>query len=185
MSMSDIKSLLRGFNDQDLGSAELQATIAALQQRVEAADAHAGGSRRKERPIVIPVVKAVLAKLDLGQPGKQHAAELGSLLRLADACFSLCDKNIRQEEYHVLLYSYMKKLASGNQLSAAVKCSQKLLADLFGAEQREGSSRHGNNELLLGAGLNAIICTCKLQKGVLHLLHMVNQAAGAVLGVIS
>jgi hypothetical protein len=183
--MCDINSLIRGLNEQDKGSAELQATIAALQQQVEAADAHAGGSRRKEKPIVVPVIKAVLAKLDLRQQREQHAAELGSLLRLADACFSHCDKNIRQEDYHVLLYSYMKKLSSGNQLLAAIQCSQKLLADLSAAEQQDGSSRHGNNELLLGAGLNAIICTCKLQKGLLGSLQLISQAAGAVLGVIS
>jgi hypothetical protein len=183
--MSDITSLLSGFNDNDLGSIELQVTIAALQQQVEAADAHAGG-RDKERTLVIAVVKAILSKLDLQQQKTQHAAtDLCPLLRLADACFTCCAKSMKQEEYQVLLYSYMKKLSSAGQLLASVQCSQQLLADLCETEQQAGSSRSCNHELLLGAGLNVIICTCKLQKGLLGALRSINQAAGAVLRVVT
>jgi hypothetical protein len=185
--MSIIERYLQAFSSSSLGSTELQATIAALEQQVEAANGSAGGSKRNERLWILAVIKALLAKLGSGQHSEQHAAAvLDPLLHLADACFKFCSTHMKQEDYHVLLYSYMKKLSVANQLHAAMECGQQLLADLQAEqeEQQQSSSRHSSSDLLLGAGLNIIICSCKLRAGVFKSLHSINQAAEAVLQVL-
>lgn len=182
-----MEKYLKTFDASAVGSAELRATIASLEQEVEAANSSAGGSKRNDKSWIIALVKALLAKLGSGQQSEKHAAAaLDPLLRLADACFKFCSMHIKQDDYHVLLYSYMKKLSAANQLHAAVQCSQQLLADLNAAagEQQHSSSKHSSADLLLGAGLNVIICTCKLRKDVLGSLQSINQATEAVLGVL-
>lgn len=182
-----MEKYLKTFDASAVGSAELRATIASLEQEVEAANSSAGGSKRNDKSWIIALVKALLAKLGSGQQNEKHAAAaLDPLLRLADACFKFCSMHIKQDDYHVLLYSYMKKLSAANQLHAAVQCSQQLLADLNAAagEQQHSSSKHSSADLLLGAGLNVIICTCKLRKDVLGSLQSINQATEAVLGVL-
>jgi hypothetical protein len=185
--INTVESLLVKLNESPLGSNELQATIEALKQHIAIAQGTAGGSKRNEKTWIVSLVKALLAKLGSGQHIEQHAAAvLHPLISLADACLEFCSMHIKQEDYHALLYSYMKKLSAANELHAAIQCSQQLLADLHNAvKEQQTNTKQSSHDLLLGAGLNIIICSCKLRKGVLGSLHNINQAAGAVLGVLS
>lgn len=118
-----------------------------------------------------------IAKLLLARLG--HAADnLEQLLRLADSCFTCCEQLVsgtkHRNAFNVLLYSYVKKLVGLKHFQAALQHGQLLLADL--QQQEVDDTDKSTQDLLLGAALNVIICTCKVDQDVLPLLHGVNTA---------
>lgn len=129
---------------------------------------------------ILSIAKSVLAKLDLA------ADNLQQLLGLADSCFASCEQLVSGTKHHsaynVLLYSYIKKLVGLKRFQAALQHGQLLLADL----QRQGTDEADRltQDLLLGAALNVVICTCKIDQDAGPLLHVVNTAAAQLFNTL-
>lgn len=184
--MHDVGSMIADFRSRPV-SAESAEAIAALQQQIAAAARGTGRSKRDNLSWVYTLLKEVLTKIDDCKNSSGGEAVLDQLLQLADAGFRCCHhiSSSKSESHLVLLYSYMKKLASARRLPAALRYGEQLFAELQHTETDETSSMSQlHQDLTLGASLNIIMCICKLGKDVLLHLNDVNGAAHRLLGVL-
>ncbi|KAF8065905.1 SF3B4 [Scenedesmus sp. PABB004] len=170
---------------------ELGAAVQAAHSHLRAAGAAAG---REPPAWLLPLLKAALARLAGG--GGDAEAEARALAPLVDAAFSAARGAARaaaRQELLALRYSYMKRLFALKRVADALAHGRALLDELLpdaadgdaqGGQPPGGGGGAASQDLLLGTGLNVVICTCRLRAAVLAQLPGVSRAAAAVLGVL-
>lgn len=130
---------------------------------------------------LLSTIKLVLTKID------PEAESLEQLLKLADSCFACYQRSADSKSHEardVLHYSYVKKLVALKRFSAALQHGRQLLADLQLSVGTDGASSKSTEDLVLGAALNVIICTCKVDRNISGALSGVNTAATCLLDVL-